>query len=90
VRHAGGRLAVLDLGGGGIHFPTLVVRSVDWEPPSQRGGHRVPCPPALRHTRGILDASVRGPVQPDKANSVAALWILPDCSPQQLLLQQSD
>jgi hypothetical protein len=51
VRRAEGRLAVLDSGGGGIHFPTpaslMIVEAHLALAPSQRRGHRVPCPPAI-------------------------------------------
>ena len=43
--------AVLDSGGGGIHFPTpaslMIVEAHLALAPSQRRGHRVPCPPAI-------------------------------------------
>ncbi len=49
------------LGGGGIHFPTPTARPVETPAiachclPTTATGHRVPCPPATRQSKGILD-----------------------------------
>jgi hypothetical protein len=72
VRRAEGRLAVLDSGGGGIHFPTptglMIIEAhlelAVWHLRKERASS--PMPSALRlferrETRGILEVSLRAP-----------------------------